>query len=145
MTSNIAYLVKENEENEERRSISSTQYSKSSSTTRTRARNEETANDETTENVWKTDIAQYYFDTFGVKMPPVAKFDVNDAIEAGLEPVLVFRALDEAAIAPRPSWAYARAIIKRLINENCLTESAYNARQAKWKAKKYKNDDPLPF
>lgn len=153
MTTNIAYFPQtpfENEmDNEERSRRTSTQYLETSTTTRTRARNEETPEgnpEETTLiNVWKADIAQYYLDTFGVKMPPVAKADVNDALEAGLEPVLVFRALDEAAIAPRPSWAYSRAILRRLVNEGCLTEAAYNARQRKWQSRRRRSDDDMPF
>ena len=148
MSTNLAYFPHtplENEmENEERSRTTSSTLS-TSTTTRARARNEETDNEKTLENVWKTDIAQYYLDTFGVKMPPVAKADVNDALEAGLEPVLVFRALDEAAIAPRPSWAYARAILRRLVNEGCLTEAAYNARQRKWQSRRRRSDDDMPF
>ena len=88
------------------------------------------------------DIARYYRDTLGCVMPPMAKRDVAAAIEAGLEPQLVIIALDETALAPRPSWAYARAILRRLLREGVYDEQAYNRRQARYKARK---SDDLPF
>lgn len=92
--------------------------------------------------VWMDDIARYYRDTLGCVMPPMAKRDVEAAIEAGLEPQLVMTALDETALAPRPSWAYARAILRRLLREGVYDEQAYNRRQARFKARK---SDDLPF
>ena len=108
----------------------------SSTTTRARAREGAEL------RVWMDDIARYYRDTLGCVMPPMAKRDVDAAIEAGLEPQLVIIALDETALAPRPSWAYARAILRRLLREGVYDEQAYNRRQARFKARK---SDDLPF
>ena len=113
------------------------QEARTSSTT-TRARAREGAEI----RVWMDDIARYYRDTLGCVMPPMAKRDVAAAIEAGLEPQLVIIALDETALAPRPSWAYARAILRRLLREGVYDEQAYNRRQARYKARK---SDDLPF
>lgn len=121
--------IPENENQEQEASTSST-------TTRARAREGAEL------RVWMDDIARYYRDTLGCVMPPMAKRDVDAAIEAGLEPQLVIIALDETALAPRPSWAYARAILRRLLREGVYDEQAYNRRQARFKARK---SDDLPF
>lgn len=121
--------IPENENQEQEASTSST-------TTRARAREGAEL------RVWMDDIARYYRDTLGCVMPPMAKRDVEAAIEAGLEPQLVIIALDETALAPRPSWAYARAILRRLLREGVYDEQAYNRRQARFKARK---SDDLPF
>lgn len=92
--------------------------------------------------VWMDDIARYYRETLGCVMPPMAKRDATAAIEAGLEPQLIMTALDEAAQAPRPSWAYARAILRRLLKEGVYDESAYARRQAQFRAR---HGDDLPF
>lgn len=122
-------VTPENEKQEQEASTSST-------TTRARAREGAEL------RVWMDDIARYYRDTLGCVMPPMAKRDVEAAIEAGLEPQLVIIALDETALAPRPSWAYARAILRRLLREGVYDEQAYNRRQARFKARK---SDDLPF
>ena len=123
-------VTPENEEREEARS--------SSTTTRACAH----ARESVEMRVWMDDIARYYRETLGCVMPPMAKRDATAAIEAGLEPQLVIIALDETALAPRPSWAYARAILRRLLREGVYDEQAYNRRQARFKARK---SDDLPF
>ena len=106
----------------------------SSSTTRVRAHARERA-----------EIEQYYCDTFGApKAPPVAIREIDFALEHGLEPALIMTAMDEAAMAPRPSWAYARAIIRRLLGEGVLTPDAYAQRQARWQARR-SQDREMPF
>lgn len=143
--SNLAFFPQTPMNNEEReeRAASSTQYSVkelSSSTTRVRARED----DETTRRVWEADLTQYFHDTFGAPCSPLARRDMAAAMEAGLDPQLIVIAMDEAALAPRPSWAYARAILRRLIDEGVQTEQDYEARQRRWRCRRKKNDD-LPF
>lgn len=117
----------ENEENEKELS-----NSLSSTTTRVRARA-------------RAEIEQYYCDTFGApKAPPVAIREIDFALEHGLDPALIMTAMDEAAMAPRPSWAYARAIIRRLLGEGVLTPEAYAQRQARWQARR-SQDTEIPF
>ena len=119
----------ENERNE-----NSVSNSVTSSTTRLRARTRV-----------REEIEQYYCDTFGApKAPPVAIREIEYALDAGLAPELIQTAIDEAALAPRPSWAYARAIIRRLLGEGVLTPEAYAQRQARWAARR-SQDYELPF
>lgn len=82
------------------------------------------------------EVAEYYCKAFGVSlMPPVAKAACLRALEAGMEQSLIYLAIDEASIAPRPSWNYAAAILRRLQEEKCLTGEAYIARQERWAAR----------
>lgn len=119
----------ENEEREEELS-----NSLSSSTTRTRARAHA-----------REEVEQYYCDTFGAPiMPPVAVRMIDYALERGMNPDVIMTAMDEAAQAPRPSWAYARAIIQRLLAEGVLTPEAYGRRQAQFYSRRSR-DHELPF
>lgn len=93
----------------------------------------------------RDEVDQYFCDTFGTAtVPPVAVRQIDYALERGMAPELVMTALDEAAVAPRPSWAYARAIIQRLLGEGVLTPDAYAQRQARWYSRRSR-DHELPF
>lgn len=121
--------ILENEEREEELS-----NSLSSTTTRTRARAHA-----------REEVEQYYCDTFGAAVtPPVAVRQIDYALERGMLPEVIMTAIDEAALAPRPSWAYARAIIQRLLAEGVLTPEAYGRRQAQFYARRSR-DHELPF
>lgn len=50
-------------------------------------------------------------------MPPWIVSEVSDAITTGVCPYYYVYALREAAAAPRPSWQYAMAIVRRLCRE----------------------------
>lgn len=125
-------ITQENEENEKRPSESvsdsvSDYYSRACARTREKA-----------------EIEQYFCDTFGAaKMPPVAIRQIDVVLERGMEPALIYTAMDEAALAPRPSWAYAAAILRRLMSEKVFTEDDYQKRQAAWRRRR--GLDELPF
>ena len=122
--------ILENEENE-KNSVSESVTE--SLTTRVRARAREMA-----------EIADYYCATFGAPaMPPVAGRQITGALDQGMDYALIFTAIDEAALAPRPSWAYAAAILRRLIAEGVRTPEDYEKRQAAWRKKR--GLDELPF
>lgn len=129
----------ESDEKELSQSLSSEYYS--------HARAREEAQREMIERRRREEIAgipSYFCETFGAAaMPPVARREVEAALDAGLEPALIYTAMDEAAQAPRPSWAYARAILRRLVAENCFTEDDYAARQARHRARWQRTE--LPF
>ena len=118
--------IPENEENE-KNSVS--QSVSSSTTTRARAREE-------IEEIIE-DLSGYYCETFGTAAcPPVARQRMRICLHAGMDPQLIATAMDEAAMAPRPSWAYAQAILMRLQQESCLTPEAYEQRQLQWAARR---------
>lgn len=120
----------ENEENQREELSKSLSSSTTRACARTRARAE---------------VEQYYCDTFGAPTaPPVAIRQMDYALEHGMEPELIMTAIDEAALAPRPSWAYARAIIQRLLAEGVLTPEAYAQRQARFYSRRSR-DYEIPF
>lgn len=107
------------------------------STTRARARGEDNEQSEKAQIV--EELAAYYCATFGAAtMPPVAERCCLSAMAAGMDEGLIFNAMDEAAMAPRPSWAYAAAIIRRLMQEECFTWDAYEERQQRWQQRHYR-------
>ena len=114
-----------NQENEEREEELSKSVSDSLTTgARARTRTREEIID---------DYAGYYCETFGtLTCPPVAKQRMRMCLSSGMDPYLIQTAMDEAAMAPRPSWAYANAILMRLLQEDCLTLEAYEQRQIRW-------------
>ena len=86
------------------------------------------------------EIAEYYCATFGTQtMPPIAERRCLSAMAAGMDEGLIYNAIDEAAMAPRPSWAYANAIITRLMQEEVFTWDAYEERQQRWQARHYRH------
>lgn len=85
-------------------------------------------------------IRDYYRDTFGLRCPPVAERDIDRFLDAGITAEVVKICIDEAALAPRPSWAYARAILRRLMNEGVRTAQEYTKRQTDWLVKTGKWD-----
>lgn len=79
------------------------------------------------------EFSGYYCETFGtLTCPPVAKQRMRICLGSGMDPELIRTAMDEAAMAPRPSWAYANAILTRLLQEECFTLGQYEERQIRW-------------
>lgn len=80
-------------------------------------------------------LAEYYCDCFGRRnCAPSIRRQIADAIEAGMEPQTIAMAMDCAAEAEYPSWAYAAAVLRNCIAEGALTPEAFRARSAKHKA-----------
>lgn len=118
------------QENDERDSQSVTNSVTDYSQARARAREEN-------EDFVRNDVADYYCQAFGVGiMPPVAKAACLRALDAGMDQSLIYLAIDEASVAPRPSWNYAAAILRRLLQENCLTGEQYIERQDRFHARR---------
>ena len=95
------------------------------------------------------DLGDYAADALGWnRVPPVVLGDIGRFLDQGMDPFVIMTAIDEASIAPRPSWNYARAILRRCIAERCLTVEAYEIRQAEYQEKVLRQrvgDKPLPF
>ena len=128
--------VNQNDKNNDyyNRSSSTTNSSSSSTTTTTIGRDSETttANSQTTINGFRFMItqmfmehfAQDYQDAIGTRPVQVIIKEVRTQLERGeITPQQVSRALQQTAYAPRPSWAYARAIIRRMVRDGEFTEN----------------------
>lgn len=116
-----------NQENDQREELSNSVSESLTTGARARVR----VREETEEII--DGYSAYYCETFGtLTCPPVAKQRMRMCLSSGMDPYLIQTAMDEAAMAPRPSWAYANAILMRLLQEDCLTLEAYEQRQIRW-------------
>lgn len=119
-------FTQENEEREQELSNSVSESLTTGARARTRTREEIIE-----------EFSGYYCETFGtLTCPPVAKQRMRICLGSGMDPELIRTAMDEAAMAPRPSWAYANAILMRLLQEECFTLDAYELRQQRWANRK---------
>lgn len=81
-------------------------------------------------------IAEAYLDSIGRRMPSVAVEECMGMIDAGMLPATIMLALDETAGAPRPSWAYCRAILAGCLRDGALTPEGYKARNDRWRGRR---------
>lgn len=58
-------------------------------------------------------IGEAYFDVLGRPMPKFVQHEVQRMMDAGVTSGMIVAVLEYTACAPRPSWAYARAVIYR--------------------------------
>lgn len=80
------------------------------------------------------ELRRYYCDTYGrSSCPPVVTRAMEDALYRGMDAEIIKLAMDAAADAARPSWAYAEAIVTRCLSEGVLDVEAYHARSARHK------------
>lgn len=73
-----------------------------------------------------------YADTFDRRPPRLVADEMEVYLAEGMEPVVIMWALDAAAAAPRPSWAYARAILNACAREGVKTAEDWQNRQNRW-------------
>lgn len=77
-------------------------------------------------------VENYYQECFGFRCPPRAEREIITWIRDGVDAEMIMEAMDEATMAPRPSWLYARAIVNRCIAEGVKTIGDYYDRSIKW-------------
>lgn len=68
------------------------------------------------------ELYSLYMDAFGRdRVAAIVRREMAQAIEAGADQSLITYAIELAEIAPQPSWAYARAVIRRCMSDGCRT------------------------
>ena len=67
----------------------------------------------TNEAIRLGDFAQTYEDSLGRPMPRIVGKEIADMMGRGIAADLIHAVIEYTAGAPRPSWAYARAVILR--------------------------------
>lgn len=77
------------------------------------------------------DIGEVYYEVFGRAMPRFVTAEVESMIARGLSVGMIKSVLEYTACAPRPSWAYARAVLYRneergIKDEFAFADSLYN-------------------
>ena len=82
------------------------------------------------------DLYDLYMDAFQRdRVAAIVRREIAQAIEAGADPSLIVYAIEIAEIAPTPSWAYARAVMKRCMSDGCRTYEDCAARAERVKRK----------
>lgn len=106
-------------ENEKRTTTTTTTIgSSSSSTTRAHARTRETEI-----NVAIAGLRELYQDAIGQPMSDICERALRRDLEKGVPYLYFHYALEETAFAPRPSWRYTLAIVRRLLLQEVDEES----------------------
>lgn len=94
--------------NEKRTTTTTTGISSSSTTTHAHAREVEI-------NVSVQSIRELYADAIGGSMSQICENSLREDLRKGTPYIFYHYALLETAFAPRPSWRYALAIVRRLV------------------------------
>lgn len=83
------------------------------------------------------DLYDLYCDTFGRdRVAAIVRREMAEAIEAGADPSLIVYAIEMAEAAPSPSWAYARAVMRKCMADNCKTYEDCEARAERMYARR---------
>lgn len=77
-------------------------------------------------------ICDCYIDALGRRPAAIIEDEIAEMMAKGVEPCVIMMALDETAAAPRPSWAYCRAILRACIREGATTAQGWRDRQDRW-------------
>lgn len=130
----------------------------SSSGTGARARVRACAREDTTTTTtaqlmhgYYIDCCEYYADTFRRVPAPGIRREIAEHIKGGMTAECIKAIMDETQAAPRPSWAYCRAILQRCDLDNIKTltdwqrdrqrrESAKNP-ALNYQQREYKDED----
>lgn len=67
-----------------------------------------------------------YFATFGRTIAPVVRAQMVQMLEQGAAPDLIAAVIEYSAAAPRPSWAYARAVLRRQMDMGTRTAADFD-------------------
>lgn len=81
-------------------------------------------------------VAEMYLDTLGRPMPRFVLKQVLELFDAGIQPDMVCAVLAYTAGAPRPSWAYARAVIERQAAGGARTAEDFYGNVSSWRQKR---------
>ena len=71
------------------------------------------------------DFAQTYEDALGRPMPAIVAREIQGMLSKGISGTLIHTVLEYTAGAPRPSWAYARAVILRSYAKGINDDEAF--------------------
>lgn len=90
-------------------------------------------------------LARYYCATFGRRnCAPAILRTMREALREGMTPKVIALAMDAAAEAETPSWAYAAAVIRRCLAEGALTPAQFQARSAWHRSRRSEQNGKVP-
>lgn len=100
------------------------------------------------------DTCLYYAESFRRSITPVIQRQIADWIKGGITGEVIRMAIDETQMAPRPSWAYCSAILRRCERDGIQTiedwqrdKNQYSARYnpaLNYEQRRYTDDDYGP-
>jgi len=132
MQSNNITPLQQQYHNQEPQARLTTGRSSSSSTTK-----EGTASQPLTDREQEiVELCQVYREDFGVVCPAPVRRRFALFLRT-IEKDMLIEVMDEAAMAPMPSWRYANAIIDACIAEDCLTAEDFRLRRIRHKCPKW--------
>lgn len=82
------------------------------------------------------DCCEYYTRSFRRGLPFVVRRDIATRIKAGMSADVIMAAMDETMTAPRPSWAYCAAILRRCDLEGIRTLEDWHESKRRFEAAK---------
>lgn len=87
------------------------------------------------------ELYDLYMDAFQRdRVAAIVRREMAQAIEAGADPSLIVYAIELSEIAPTPSWAYARAVIRKCMSDGCRTYEDCAERAQRVRAQSKKSD-----
>jgi len=79
-------------------------------------------------------LAEVYQDVLCRPMPHFVAAELAERMQAGAQPDMLAAILEYTGGAPRPSWAYARAVIDRQLARGTRTAAAFRAGVEQYRA-----------
>lgn len=79
------------------------------------------------------EVAEMYQDTMGRPLPRYTATEVLELIQSGIQADMICAVLAYTAGAPRPSWAYARAVIERQAAQGARTAADFRGNVSSWR------------
>lgn len=81
------------------------------------------------------DACMYYAESFRRSITPIIQRQIADWIKAGITGEVIHMAIDETQMAPRPSWAYCAAILRRCERDGIKTMEDWQQDKARYSAR----------
>ena len=85
---------------------------------------------------WHKDACMYYQECFDRKITPGVQRDIANALVEGFNIDLLRAIMDETLCAPRPSWAYCLAILRRCERDGLRTLEDWKRDREAWASRK---------
>ena len=78
-------------------------------------------------------IAEMYLDTLGRPMPRYIQQEAEQLLASGIQADMICAVLAYTAAAPRPSWAYAKAVIEKQAAMGARTAADFHGNVSSWR------------
>ena len=118
----------------QKREVSSSSRTATGSTTATRVRAREAEAHAAMLRGQYVDVCDYFARSFHRSVAPGVQRELATRIKAGMTADVIRAAIDDTMMAPRPSWAYLAAILRRCDLEGIKTLQDWNESKSRYKS-----------